>query len=475
MISSPSSTASRPRTRSPTTTCSSKVGITRAMRLRCGGARSSSVPMPPGMALGVIARAARLPRLPIEIAAALPALDNLPPVRRALEHRRNVEAGVVSVAALLHGLSQGPVGLVVDAGHRVMLLREAGARRAAWERVEPRLYPGPRPARVVAFDRAPRPQPLPDGVVETYARARLAGIARGRRRRARGDAQSARRWPTSCSRRSRERLGWVARASAPSSAVASRAATSWSWTRGCCGDSTASTPWSSTNSCSSSRRRAADALVASIRGAAQDLVARGRWPGRMGRAGTRHGRRRRRRARGVGPATPRRRPRRGRRVVAAGSGPRGGRLWHRSDHVGPASALGRRRRVPRPCQQPPRWSTQPRWRGRRAAAPWRSRPAARRLAIVLAFGPVPGSGRRAMVADERGGTRRARRRRVDGSNAGQPPAAERRRPRRRVARTQHRRRDHVAPNRTGGSVARRRPGAANGRTIGRRVRASRRS
>jgi cation-transporting P-type ATPase I len=133
-----------------------------------------------GMVLGVVARAARLPRLPIEVAAALPALDNLPPVRRALEHRPHVEVGVVSVAALLQGLGQGTVGLVVDAGHRVMLLREAGARRAVWERVEPRLYPGPRNTHVAAFDRSPRPRPLPDGVVEAYAqRVSLGSLGLG--------------------------------------------------------------------------------------------------------------------------------------------------------------------------------------------------------------------------------------------------------------------------------------------------------
>jgi cation-transporting ATPase I len=53
-----------------------------------------------GIALGAVARALRLPRLPIEIAAAIPALDNLPPVRRFLETRRALEAGVVSVGSV---------------------------------------------------------------------------------------------------------------------------------------------------------------------------------------------------------------------------------------------------------------------------------------------------------------------------------------------------------------------------------------
>ena len=122
-----------------------------------------------GIAFGVVARAARLPRLPIEIAAAIPALDTVPGVRHLLEQHRAVEAGVTSAAALLQGLGQGPLGLVGDAAHRVLLLREASARREVWERVEPALHPGPHDERLNAFERTPRPQPVPDGPVERYA------------------------------------------------------------------------------------------------------------------------------------------------------------------------------------------------------------------------------------------------------------------------------------------------------------------
>ncbi|HYL51073.1 MAG TPA: HAD-IC family P-type ATPase, partial [Acidimicrobiia bacterium] len=133
-----------------------------------------------GTVLGVAARAARLPRLPIEVAAALPALDNLPPVRRVLEGRRGVEAGVVSVAALLQGLGQGPVGLAVDAGHRVLLLREAAARRSVWQRVEPGLHRSPRDADMPPLHLPPRPRPVPDGVVERYAqRVSLGSLGLG--------------------------------------------------------------------------------------------------------------------------------------------------------------------------------------------------------------------------------------------------------------------------------------------------------
>lgn len=123
-----------------------------------------------GIVVGLVGRAARLPQLPIEIAAAVPAVDSLPPVRHVLEQHRGVEAAVVSASALLQGLAHGPAGLVVDAAHRVMLLRETAALRHAWDRNEPRLYPGPSFARIPAFERPPRPQSLPDGLVETYAR-----------------------------------------------------------------------------------------------------------------------------------------------------------------------------------------------------------------------------------------------------------------------------------------------------------------
>lgn len=122
-----------------------------------------------GIVVGGIMRLVRLPPLPIEIAAALPAVDLLPPVRRALYARRGLEAAVVSTSALLQGLAGGPVGLVVDATHRVTLLGEAMARRAVWERAELRLHDGPGDDRVLAFERVSRPVALPDGPVETYA------------------------------------------------------------------------------------------------------------------------------------------------------------------------------------------------------------------------------------------------------------------------------------------------------------------
>ena len=122
-----------------------------------------------GILLGVVARAARLPRLPIEIAASLPAIDNVPPIRRVLARHRPLEAGLISIGAVFQGLAQGPLGLMVDGALRVQLLREAAARRDLWERLEPRLA-SQSGSRAAPFDRDPRPRPLPDGPLETYAR-----------------------------------------------------------------------------------------------------------------------------------------------------------------------------------------------------------------------------------------------------------------------------------------------------------------
>ncbi len=123
-----------------------------------------------GIAVGFGARLIRVPMLPVELAAAVPAVDAFPPVRRVLDMHRNVEAAFVSTGALLQGFAQGPAGLVVDATHRILSMREAGARRALWQRVEPQLHSGPEMVAAAPLDVTARPEPLPDGLLETYAR-----------------------------------------------------------------------------------------------------------------------------------------------------------------------------------------------------------------------------------------------------------------------------------------------------------------
>jgi len=136
-----------------------------------------------GVGLGVIGRLLRLPRLPIELAGAVPVVESLPPVRRALDVRPALETAVIAANALLQGLNQGPLGLTVDAAHRVALIGELSARRRAWHEAEARLHPAPGRGPLPALESLGRPVPLPKGLIETYGERAsltslgLAGIA----------------------------------------------------------------------------------------------------------------------------------------------------------------------------------------------------------------------------------------------------------------------------------------------------------
>ncbi len=133
-----------------------------------------------GMGVSVLAGLFRLPRLPVEVTNAIPALDSIPPVRRLLDARPDVETATVLVNALLYGIGQGPLGLLVDATHRVNLLTEMAARRRAWLAAEPELLPGPASEPIVAVEVEPRPVALPGGPVERYGQAAsLAALAGG--------------------------------------------------------------------------------------------------------------------------------------------------------------------------------------------------------------------------------------------------------------------------------------------------------
>jgi cation-transporting P-type ATPase I len=119
-------------------------------------------------------RAARLPRLPIEVdaAALLAVASYLPWVRSRIEHRVDSPALGVGLAvsrAIAAGLAQNVGGPVIDVVHRTSQIAAAEARRQAWARMEPELMGwhgasvgGPlRPAR-----RAGHP---PSGPIERFA------------------------------------------------------------------------------------------------------------------------------------------------------------------------------------------------------------------------------------------------------------------------------------------------------------------
>ena len=133
-----------------------------------------------GVGIGVAARILRLPRLPIEVASAIPALDSLAPVRRIIEARPGTATAAAMLNAILQGLGQGPLGLVVDATHRLTTVAELTARRRVWLGVEDHLHRGPRAEPLAAAEPEPRPVPLPAGLVDTYGQAAsLASLAGG--------------------------------------------------------------------------------------------------------------------------------------------------------------------------------------------------------------------------------------------------------------------------------------------------------
>ncbi|GAA1557933.1 cation-translocating P-type ATPase [Actinomadura kijaniata] len=118
-------------------------------------------------AMAATGRWVRWPKLPPAARLALVWVDNQPRLRRELELRLGPHGADLMLAvgnAVLHGLTQEPAALAVDAVHRGVLLTELTARRAAWCRWEEELCAPGLPAE--APQRADRPRPLPDGPVE---------------------------------------------------------------------------------------------------------------------------------------------------------------------------------------------------------------------------------------------------------------------------------------------------------------------
>jgi cation-transporting ATPase I len=135
------------------------------------------------LALGfsAVGRLTRLPPLPVEAASVLTAVEGVGPLRRALGTHPRAATGAALASAALQGLGQGPVGLAVDMAYRASILSERLARRQAWMRVEPQVCGG-RPE--VALAPQPvddRPVALPQTLAERYAQTSslvsLAGAA----------------------------------------------------------------------------------------------------------------------------------------------------------------------------------------------------------------------------------------------------------------------------------------------------------
>jgi cation-transporting ATPase I len=136
-----------------------------------------------GIVLGAAAQATRLrpPPVEIDLAALLNVADQVVPVRRTIERRIGVPATDLLVGftnAVLQGITQGPLGPMVDLAHRVQLFNELTARRQAWLERERELFERPSALGAQPPPRLERPAPVPEGPIERYsAGALLASIA----------------------------------------------------------------------------------------------------------------------------------------------------------------------------------------------------------------------------------------------------------------------------------------------------------
>ncbi|WP_067913994.1 cation-translocating P-type ATPase [Actinomadura rubrobrunea] len=130
-------------------------------------------------ALAATGRLTRWPRLPGAVGMVLPWVDHQPRLRGVLERRLGQHGADMVLAvgnAVLHGLTQEPAGLAVDAVYRALVIAELNARRAAWLRWDPRLCAAGLPHEPPP--RSERPVPLPAGPVEKAAdRSALATLA----------------------------------------------------------------------------------------------------------------------------------------------------------------------------------------------------------------------------------------------------------------------------------------------------------
>lgn len=125
-----------------------------------------------GIGVGAVGRLVRAPALPVELASAITGVDGVPPVRRLLDRHPGAATVTAVASAALQGLGQGPLGLAVDATHRLSNLAEQVARRQAWLDAEPELCPkAGRPEALPPMRVAPRPEPAPPSLAERYAEA----------------------------------------------------------------------------------------------------------------------------------------------------------------------------------------------------------------------------------------------------------------------------------------------------------------
>jgi cation-transporting ATPase I len=125
-----------------------------------------------GIGAGIMGQAIRLTPIPAEIASIISLLDNEPRLRRLLENRFGHSATDLTLGilnAIGQGLSQGPLGLIVDATHRSNLLVEIKSRQRIWLEKEVVFTKKKGASKAEALEHSTRPCPLPSGPVERYS------------------------------------------------------------------------------------------------------------------------------------------------------------------------------------------------------------------------------------------------------------------------------------------------------------------
>jgi len=121
--------------------------------------------------------------IPVEVGSVASFVDEQPKVRRVVEDAVGptvADLGLALGNAVGMALSQGPLGLLVDALYRVNVLTAARANARVWATHEPALVATPNRLTTAPVPRVPRPRPLPRGPVETYQeRASSASLIGG--------------------------------------------------------------------------------------------------------------------------------------------------------------------------------------------------------------------------------------------------------------------------------------------------------
>ncbi|MGZ4707186.1 MAG: HAD-IC family P-type ATPase [Acidimicrobiales bacterium] len=134
-----------------------------------------------GMGLAATSSLLRATPIPTELGAVFGFIEDQPRIRDGIEERLGpvvTDVGLAVGNAVGLALSGGPLGLVVDAGHRLNLTVAARARLLLWEQREAELAATPETVATDPVALADRPVPLPRGPVETYLnRAGIAGLA----------------------------------------------------------------------------------------------------------------------------------------------------------------------------------------------------------------------------------------------------------------------------------------------------------